>query len=1180
MSARTFTGAQERAVTLIDRHLAVSAGPGSGKTSVLVGRYLEALDAGDAQVEEIWAVTYTRKAAVEMRERVRAEIRRRERSARDLAARALWRRRRKRLDWAVIGTIHGLCSRLLREDPLEAGVDPRFVTLDEYASSRMLATAAAEAASALAGTPEPAAELLASAFRRRRLAGALSDAYLRLRAAGLSIEEIDRATADTLATAPDWAAVVAELSVSIGALTGAGSASRAIAERVAPLRAAWEAARGALEGPPGPAGVRAALRALDGLSAAAPRAAGAVKPLVADLRAALDATRGAYLDRLLADHYAPAFFRALAELDRAYATEKRAVGGLDYDDLQFAVRDLFARSPGALERARRRVRHLLVDEWQDANALQKAVLAPLAEGPSGARLFVVGDQKQSIYGFRGADVDVFAETALEIEARGGEHVRLDVNFRADARLVSLEREVFSRLMVAGRTAAIDGLGAVAYEPSSASRPAEGAGPAAELLLVEASAGRAGEAARLAHRLAEIARSGRPFGDMAVLLRSMGAVAVYEAALEAEGVPYVTIGGTGFWDRQEVQDLVSLVAATSDPGDELALAVAARSPLAGVSGRALAAARALWPEPPLAEALARLGRGEARAAGVDPSDEHACSRFVRLLESLGGVGAREGVAALIGRALGATGYSAASAAAPDGVERIANVRKLLALAREYDGRGDAAPDHFVAFVRESLAAGARETRALADSVGDRVVLMTVHKAKGLEFPVVAIADSHHERPRRDEDVLVDRRLGLAIRVPEGTGRLARPRLFDTIAARTSDREANESLRLLFVAMTRARDRLLVSGVLTERSLGRRLGVEACSWLEWLLGALDVDPQAGTSLAAPDLVEVSVEGPEANAQPARDEEPIRGGAPEGRAPAASRLDLEHAVIRVRAAIEPSPSPVPTRGRPLPVTALAELTACPRRFLLAEHLGRGAGASVELAGAALRGLALHRFVATYRPGDDLAEALWRSTQHVAATRPREFGAVVAALDPDRAVEALLPYAEDYLRSEALAITERARARAGEGVTVLDEVEFTLRLRGGLVSGRADRVILGASARGGRRALVLEFKTGGAGGADAEGADLQALTYALAARRLLSDVREAAARVIVLSGAGPLERRLAGGSTAERQAEHVLERAIAAAAETREPERFAPRPGPGCSTCPYERACPARAVDLRPPY
>ena len=289
--------------------------------------------------------------------------------------------------------------------------------------------------------------------------------------------------------------------------------------------------------------------------------------------------------------------------------------------------------------------------------------------------------------------------------------------------------------------------------------------------------------------------------------------MYEDALEAAGIPYVTVAGRGFYDRPEVRDLLNALRALAEPWQDLALAGFLRSPLCGLSDVALYQLR--WP------AAGGEGRSfrsalHAELAQLSPDDQARAAAARELLEALHPLVERLPVAQLLQRLLLATYYPALLATSPSGARMLRNVEKLLA---DAEASGAVRVGDFLEYIGALRDAGAREGAAPPDETG-AVRLMTIHKAKGLEFPVVVIADAARKRPSRPDAVLVSTDFGL-VPGPELDG--ARPLAYRLARAQESAKENAEDLRLLYVAATRAREKLLVNGHLTDRRPSGWLGI---------------------------------------------------------------------------------------------------------------------------------------------------------------------------------------------------------------------------------------------------------------------------------------------------------------------------------------------------------------------
>jgi ATP-dependent exoDNAse (exonuclease V) beta subunit len=509
---------------------------------------------------------------------------------------------------------------------------------------------------------------------------------------------------------------------------------------------------------------------------------------------------------------------------RRYAEQKHALSALDFDDLELRARDLLRDQPALRVAARERFLHVMVDEYQDTNPLQNELLDLVSDG----NLFTVGDERQSIYGFRNADVSVFRERRDAARAEGGD-ARLAVNFRSRPELIEALNGAFGSVwgdeFVPGAV------------PPDAPPPAPE--PRVELLVVNKKRGvwdalgedafgasmhdvpawRAAEARLLALRIDQLVQADEcgP-GDVAVLLRAATDMGAYERALNERGIPTYAAGSGGYWGQQQVADLRSYLAALANPRDDLALYNVLASPLAGASldalpivrTRARAARRDIWWA--LEEAFASGGDGSAGLVdALPPADRERVGAFVRRFAAERRAAPRMSLETLIDRAVTSSGYDRSVLSLVRGGRRMANVRKLMRLAREFEAERGRDLRGFIDFVDERELLAAREGEAPLEGEGlDAVRLMTVHAAKGLEFPVVCVADLG--RPGRGDDgalqVSTDGRVGLEVASLGGGSHGAMH--MDEIKAEQEALAEEEERRIFYVAMTRAESRLIVSG----------------------------------------------------------------------------------------------------------------------------------------------------------------------------------------------------------------------------------------------------------------------------------------------------------------------------------------------------------------------------------
>ena len=818
-AAVPFTPEQRAAIEHLGG-LLLTATAGSGKTSVLAERFVRAVREDGVDVARILAITFTDKAAAELKARVRARFAQLGDGERARATEGAW-----------ISTIHAFCARLLRTHALAAGLDPRFSVLDETGARRLAAEAFEAALDDLVAAHGTTALDLIAAYRPGDLRDAILAVHAELRSRGQ--EQPRLPPAKPAALGPRHAALAlarAQAAVELEAAGDGVSLERA-RERLAACAALLERP---LEPPPGSAEVsKLALprngKALGGAGCAA-------------YREALDA----YADACADAHAVPvvALLDALLHaFDTRYAAAKHAASALDFDDLELRANALLREHERLRARYAERFPHVLVDEFQDTNPLQLELLERIA----GERLFAVGDELQSIYGFRHADVRLFRARRAALAERGAT-ATLATNFRSHPALLAALNAAFAPRFDASFVPLVAGR----EEPADPRPPI--AGPRVELLLTDAAADwsgaglvpvgtvapaplwRVAEARRLAARVRELLDGGRPAGEVVVLLRATGDLAVYERALTDAGVPTYVIGGRGYWSQQQVRDLVAYLGVLANPRDGLALMTLLASPLAGLSSDALvqlaAAVRggdrdAWWTLMEGAELLDRL----------DDEDRVRVLALRSWLPAERRAAARESIDALIERALVRTGYDLTLLRLGGGARRLANVRKLMRLAREHEAQHGRDLRGFVDLVT-GLSGGdgqaeERESEAPVEGEAlDAVRVMTIHRAKGLEFPVVCVADLGRESPSAGRELVRvgrDGRVGIRLKALDGTS--GRPALaYRAVGEERARDEAEEEARLFYVAMTRAREQLILSGAVGCESWPEaRPGAAPMAWI---------------------------------------------------------------------------------------------------------------------------------------------------------------------------------------------------------------------------------------------------------------------------------------------------------------------------------------------------------------
>ncbi len=872
---------QAPAITARGMDVAVTAGAGTGKTRTLVARYLSLL-LDDIPLRSVVAITFTKKAAREMRNRVRQEVRLYlDEGQLNDQERYRWQRIYEALDAARIGTIHSLCGELLRHHPAEANLDPRFEMLDEGIAA-LLQAASVESALAWAAAdpqavrlfadfgewdlPQVLAQLLAqrldiAAFSRPDNVWALWQPHL--------IAPL-RAFVENAAVQADFAELLALRAD--GTLARAGDAGDQLAEPLTELLRLWDEITAAQAADDWVAlstrlaPLRGAMKQVGRKENWAPVEP---KPIIKALQTCYDENLKALvgdgldlaLDREMATAILPELLRLYDQALATYTRLKEERRALDFDDLEAGAVALLKDHPEVCARWQQEIRALLVDEFQDTNARQRDLLALL--NGNGGKLFIVGDAKQSIYRFRGADVTVFRDTRREIAVRGKAYA-LDTSYRAHRDLVAGLNALLQPVLGADEDPArpyVEPFTALTHHRET---PAAGLTPPyieVHLGIGSKSDGALDKAAEaLVARLASLVEAGqiqltthdpdsgqsqvRPldYGDIAILCRASTSFAPYENALENAGIPFLTVAGRGFYERPEVRDVLNALTALADPTDDLALAGLLRSPACGLSDLALyrlTEARAVKDAPSL---WAVLNAGDLQ---FFDGEADAAANAVALIQRLHAQVGRTPVADLLKRFLDATHYRAALLATGQ-ARGAGNLAKLLADAHT---SGAVSVGEFLDYVTQLRDAGTREGEAHTLSAG-AVQLMTVHAAKGLEFPIVAIGDGG-KAGRGRNGVLIDPRLGVvppmkqeSEEVTPAAASLAY-RLAQQVAA---DEEEAESDRLLYVAATRAQEMLLISGAARPR----RDGLSFSGWLARLDIALRLSTSAPGCAAEGDAI----------------------------------------------------------------------------------------------------------------------------------------------------------------------------------------------------------------------------------------------------------------------------------------------------------------------------------------
>ncbi len=846
LSAFRLTPRQHEAAIERGCDVVVTAGAGSGKTSTLVARYASLLADG-IDLRRILAITFSEKAAREMRSRVRKTISTLITSATEDDDRNFWVSLNAKMDSTRISTIHSLCAEILRAHPAEAVVDPKFVVVDEGTTAALRVQVVQDTLNTLVGLQEY--KPLFQLFEIKVLTG-LFDYLLekRLEAREAFDSEIDMskvicAQFGLLLRAPDFVNPISELR-SMSKLELNEDAGEGIAGQVEELLELWNTAEERLASRDY-LGCTSKLFKLrrEKLNLRIGKRESQTKGILKQFKKSFDELLNPISGGTTGDDLPPTaegeaqFVQAMILLKPAfelleagYREGLNQLGGLDFDDLEFGAAQLLSQ-PAIRESWQGQIDAVLVDEFQDTNQRQRTIVESLA-GSSG-HLFVVGDAKQSIYRFRRADVTVFRAMRQSIKSRGGLPVDLNVTFRAHSPLLTGMNNLLKEVMGDQEDPS-----RLYYEPFAPliahhDLPLEGIqGPHIEVVLGEgedAETGRQAAAKALASRLLELKEQKQinSWDDVALLFRASTGFPSYEDAFEAANIPFITVAGQGFYDRAEIRDVLNLLRALADPSDDLAMVGLLRSPAFGLTDAALyqlhwrdSVSHHYWMS--LHEDLSFLSE----------DDQEGAQRTLVIMEELIPLVDRVPVAELLKKLIDVTDYRAILAIeeSTGGGGRL--WRNLDKLVKDAQDSGKVNVRDFLDYLKVVNDAGAREGEAPAEVQG-AVRLMTIHKSKGLQFPILVLADASRESRNKGESAYLTQELGLCFKLD------SQPMMYRLAKVLEKRQSAAEDHRVLYVALTRAQEKIIINGHVKSTE---KKGWSASGWLQELCDAAMVDVNA--------------------------------------------------------------------------------------------------------------------------------------------------------------------------------------------------------------------------------------------------------------------------------------------------------------------------------------------------
>jgi ATP-dependent exoDNAse (exonuclease V) beta subunit len=830
MSKKNLTLSQQAAVSAKNTAVIINANAGTGKTAVLIERIIHLLTEEKLGLENILAITFTEKAAGELKDRLRTELQKR-----NIATTTL--------ENSYISTIHGFCSRVLREQCFEAGLNPSFSILSNSTEQEvMIEEMAAEVLNNWLKQDDPRVMPLLEAIQIKELCSETGDILDKLRSAGLfpkDISNLQLSTEYNLELKKTLEKLKPEFFANflpnlLTLLQYQDFLPENLAEFAAELRFIEQSGYSTEN-----------FERLANWFASKPR-----RP---------NNRKGKEIDLFLEDFKVlKKEFEELQELLRPdkekekkyqelysividfiqavylrYTAKKQAARQVDFEALLLLTKKLFLENKTVREFYKNKFKQIMLDEFQDTDQLQLDIFELIS---SEKNLFIVGDWKQSIYRFRNANVELFLGLLKKFRAQGEKTIVLQENFRSGKPILDLTNFAADLIWPATRYDYQDLIFAADQTP----QPLRNSSVTITFLKdkpeepTNKEQKRVREARLIAGQIKDLKKEGYQFGEMALLLRATSDLAIYEDTLRSFDIPLIVFGGRYYYQRQEVIDLINYLKILNNPFQDLTLAGVLRSPLVGIRDESLLI---LCQAREKKNLFTLLTRDSLERSALSPKDKQKLLSFKKLYDFLAENIGKLSLSALLTELLEKSGYLNYLLSLPEAAQKKANIYKLLDIARTLAENSAYPLSRFVRYLEKMQLREAREEEA-ATTEQDAVKIMTVHKSKGLEFPIVFLPDINRESGRKESGLfsfdfnLYHRyQLPLGLNYQDTAGEKQESHLHRLHSYLNKQGELEEAKRLLYVALTRAKTKLFIS-VIWESTENKNIYNSSGNWGKWI------------------------------------------------------------------------------------------------------------------------------------------------------------------------------------------------------------------------------------------------------------------------------------------------------------------------------------------------------------
>lgn len=778
---------QLKAIETIDKNVAVNAGAGTGKTKVLTERFINILENGNLEVgnevESIVAITFTKKATQEMVDRIRKEIRK------NFHKDPKWRRFYRDMEKSNISTIHSFCGKILRENPIEAKIDPLFEVVEANASKKLLEGSILEVLEFKLENNHNVFKMM-RLFKENRLESFVSDLYSiynSIRTIGIDFEELKNLTIRHLEELSVEQEDIDEIKKIIIYLMGKVSKTSNLYKlRNDPVWINFNEDKYEEEKT---FEILQYISGKLGTSKFETDSFNRLREIIGKVMLVKD-KENIWLYNTVLD--------LLIEIDNNYLSKKREEGFLDYDDLQIELLKLLDIDH-IRKKYQNKFKYIMIDEFQDTNELQKKIFYRLCsekEVLDKSNLFIVGDPKQSIYGFRGADIDVFYDVMKDVKlSTNDEPITLYINYRTVGTVLDFINHVFQNLMddkynpltnhiVSDNVIDVE----ILENPELDKNP--------ELSQSEQSSYY--EADLIAKRIKSLVNNGQfMYKDFALLFRASTRNFIYEEALKNYNIPFHNSSSKRFFFRQEVIDLINGLKTISNPYDDIATIGFLRSPMIGLSDITIYYL--------LRQKELNIYNTIVKYYGdlEIPLEEKAKLKECKnLLQKLYHIKDLYSISHIVENLIHDTCFMETSLLRNGGKQAIANIYKFMEIANKFQSEDNRSLEDFIDYLEEVKSMD--ESEGGMESENSNVVkLLTIHGSKGLQFPVVIVPEMAKAFPGGSPNILLNKDIGIGIKAGTSQGK------YDFIREELKIKEEEERQRVLYVAMTRA-EKMLILG----------------------------------------------------------------------------------------------------------------------------------------------------------------------------------------------------------------------------------------------------------------------------------------------------------------------------------------------------------------------------------